>query len=108
MEKRLKFKNKRKDRDSAISIGSSSTGPPSQRQSATDLSPHFSQDSGLASRKESIDSVVQSLAEKQDQMRSVETTPDSPLGESGIGLSFSGLKAHQDVDKHTDTTTQTH
>ena len=97
MEKGLRFQERKRDRDSAISIGSPSTGPPSHRQSIADRQ----LDSGLASRKDSTDSTVYVLAEKQDQK-------DSPLGESGIGLSIHGWRVDQDLDKHTDTDTQTH
>lgn len=96
MERGRRFQEM-KSRDSAISIGSPSTGPSSHRQSIADRQ----LDSGLASRKDSTGSVVYVLAEKQDQK-------GSPLGESVIGLNIHGLKADQDLDQHTDTDTQTH
>ena len=83
IEKRLRFQERKEDQDSAVSIGSSSTGPPSHQQSATDLTLHQSQDLVVVS----TDSAVHAVAEYH-QTRMSETPPDSPLGESGIGMSF--------------------
>ena len=103
IEKRLRFQERKKDRDSAVSIGSSSTGPPSCQQSATDLTLHQSQDLVVVP----TDSAVHAVAEHH-QTRMSETPPDSPLGESGIGMSFQRFQARQNVDEHTDTDTLTH
>jgi len=105
IEKRLRFQERKgkEDWDSTVSISSSSTGPPSRRQSATDFTLHQSQDLAVVP----TDSAVHAVAEYH-QTRMSETPPDSPLGESGIGMSFQRLKAHKDVDEHSDTYTLTH
>ena len=102
MEKRHKFQETKDDRDSAISIGSLSCDVPTHQLSATDLLLYPSQES-VATPTGSAVHVVEYL---QKKMSETTTPPDSPLGESGIGMSFH-FRAHQDVYKHVDTNTQT-